>query len=205
MLNERKGRKILMILMILLMLIFVLTGCSNESKEEDDDEETPLTSIENRLDYSGKGSESKKDKSETSVTGYEECINNLFKGLENGNLKTYQKAFPDFYNKFSEVDNDDMKEMYDSLKDEYGEDFKVTYKVTKEENVEKDDLNKIQKCIKKVFEEDINITDGKKIKVETVIKGSKKEDTESSTMYVYKIDGEWKYFVISPEIAENYL
>ena len=132
-------------------------------------------------------------------------IDNYFKGMEKANAKTYSKAYPDFYNEKYEVDDDDMEKMHDSLEDKYGEKIKISYKIVKKENIKKDDLKKVQEYIKKVYNEDVKVSAGKEVKVKATIKGKDDSDTDTSKMYVYKIDGKWKLFDVSPSSAKDYL
>lgn len=139
------------------------------------------------------------------TSGWKKPIDNYFKGMEKGNLKTYQKAYPDFYNDKMDLDDDDMEDMKDGLEDEYGEKIKISYKITKSEKIKKDDLKKVQEYIEKVYDEDVKITAGKEVKVKATIKGKDDSDTDTQKMYVYKIDGKWKLFNTSPSSAKDYL
>lgn len=139
-------------------------------------------------------------------SGWKKPLDNYFKGMEKGNLKTYSKAFPDFYNEKMDLDDDDMEKMHDNLEDEYGEKIKITYKITKKENIKKDDLKNVQEYISKVYDEDVKVSAGKEVKVKATIKGKKDEDTDTQKMYVYKIDGKWKLLNgVSPDTAKTYL
>ena len=104
-------------------------------------------------------------------SGWKKPIDNYFKGMQKANLKTYQKAYPHFYNDKMDLDEDDMDDMKDRLEDEYGEKIKITYKITKSEKIKKDDLKKVQEYIEKVYDEDVKITAGKEVKVKATIKG----------------------------------
>jgi RNA polymerase subunit RPABC4/transcription elongation factor Spt4 len=138
--------------------------------------------------------------------GWKKPINNYFKGMEKGNLKTYTKAFPDFYNDKVDLDDDDMDKLHDSLEDSYGKNIKIKYEVTKKENIKKDDLKKVQEYIEKVYDEDVKVTAGKEVKVKATIKGKDDSDTDTQKMYVYKINGKWKLLNgVSPDTAKSYL
>ena len=138
--------------------------------------------------------------------GWKKPINNYFKGMEKGNLKTYTKAFPDFYNDKVDLDDDDMDKLHDNLEDSYGKNIKIKYEVTKKENIKKDDLKKVQEYIEKVYDEDVKVTAGKEVKVKATIKGKDDSDTDTQKMYVYKINGKWKLLNgVSPDTAKSYL
>ena len=142
-------------------------------------------------------------------SGWKKPINNYFKGMQKANSKTYLSAYPDFYvDKYdleNTYDDDGMEEMLDDLEDEYGEKIKITYKVKSKESIKKDDLKKVQEYIEKYYEEDVKVSAGKKVKVKATIKGKDDSDTDTRTLYVYKIDGKWKVFNTSPSDAKSYL
>jgi len=139
-------------------------------------------------------------------SAWKKPIDNYFKGMQKGDLKTYEKAFPDFYNDKMNLDEDYMEKMKDNLEDEYGEKIKITYKVTKKENIKKDDLSKVQEYIEKVYDEDVKISAGKEVKVKATIKGKDDSDTDTQKMYIYKINGKWKLLRgVSPDTAKTYL
>ena len=138
-------------------------------------------------------------------SGWKKPIDNYFKGMQKANAKTYNKAYPDFYNEKYELDDDDMDKMKDYLEDEYGEKIKIKYKIVKKEKIKKDDLKKVQEYIKKVYDEDVKVSAGKEVKVKATIKGKDKDKTDTNKMYVYKIDGKWKLFDVSPSSAKDYL
>ena len=137
--------------------------------------------------------------------GWKKPIDNYFKGMQKGDLKTYTKAYPDFYNDKMDLDDDDMEDMKDALEDEYGEKIKITYKITKNEKIKKDDLKKVQEYIEKVYDEDVKVSAGKELKVKSTFKGKDDSDTDTNKMYVYKINGKWKLFNVSPSTAKDYL
>lgn len=137
--------------------------------------------------------------------GWKKPIDNYFEGMEKGNVEKYLKAYPEFLDMDENIDEDDMEEMLDEFEDEYGEKIKISYEVTKKEKIKKDDLEDVQKYIKERYEEDVKVTKGFELKVKATIKGKDDEDTDSQKMYVYKIDGDWKYFSASPDTAKDYL
>lgn len=137
--------------------------------------------------------------------GWKKPIDNYFKGMQKGNAKVYLKAFPEFLDMDDTVDEDYMDKMLDNLEDEYGEKIKISYKVTKKEKIKKDELSKIQDYIEKKYDEKVKVSAGYEVKVKATIKGKDDEDTDTQKMYVYKIDGKWKYFSTSPDTAKTYL
>lgn len=137
--------------------------------------------------------------------GWKKPIDNYFKGMEKGKVETYLKAYPEFMDMDENIDEEYMEDMLDEFEDEYGEKIKISYEVTKKEKIEKDDLKDVQEYIKERYEEDVKVSKGYELKVKATIKGKDDEDTDSQKMYVYKIDGKWKYFSASPDTAKDYL
>lgn len=176
-----KMKKFVSILVVLVMLLVMCTGCSltdkKESKEEEKEDEKP----------------------------YMQVLDNYFNGMVKGNYNKYVKAFPAFSGIEEQIDEDDMEEMVEALEDEYGAKLKVSYEVKKEEEIKKDDLENIEKYISYKYDEKVKVSEGYKIKVTATIEGEDDEDTDSNDMYIYKIDGKWSYFSVSPEKAEDYV
>lgn len=137
--------------------------------------------------------------------GWKKPIDNYFKGMQKANAKVYLKAFPEFLDMDDTVDEDYMEKMLDNLEDEYGEKIKISYKITKKEKIKKDELSKVQEYIEKKYDEKVKVKAGYELKVKATVKGKDDEDTDTKKMYVYKIDGKWKYFSTSPDTAKTYL
>jgi DNA-directed RNA polymerase subunit M/transcription elongation factor TFIIS len=137
--------------------------------------------------------------------GWKTPIDNYFKGMQKADAKMYLKAFPEFLDKDDTIDKEYMKDMLENLEDEYGKNIKIKYEVTKKEKIKKDDLSKVQEYIEKKYDEKVKVSAGYEVKVKATIKGKDDEDTDTQKMYVYKIDGKWKYFSVSPDTAKSYL
>lgn len=133
--------------------------------------------------------------------GYEKPIKNYFKGMEKSNAEMYMKAFPEFMD--YDYDDDDMEDMMDYLEDEYGEKIKISYKIKDKEKIKKDDLEDIQKYIEEIYDEEVKVKAGYEVKVKATIKGKDGDESNTEEMYVYKIDGKWCYFDVSPKSARE--
>ena len=107
-----------------------------------------------------------------------------------------------------EIDAKDVKEYYDDeikedrvddLEDEYGKNYKVTFKKDDQDDVKKKDLKKIAEFLKEKY--DIKKDDVKaavKVDGELVIKGSEDDDDDDvEDAYVIKIGGKWYYAYVS--------
>ena len=175
-------RKSIAIVSFLILLLTVCTGCEF-GKEKKEDEDT----------------EKEEGKS------YEVVIKNYFNGMVEGDLDKYLSVFPEFMEMDDMYDEDKMEEMVEALEDEYGEKLKVSYEIKKEEKIDKEELKYVEKYIEENIDEDIEISEGYEVKVAATIKGEEDEETATNEMYIYKIDGEWKYFSVSPDKAEDYV
>lgn len=173
-----KIRKIISILAVLVLVLTVCTGC-NSTKE--------------------------KEKEKEDETTYEVVIKNYFNGMVEGDVEKYLSVYPEFMKMEDSIDEDDMEYMKEMLEDEYGEKLKVSYKVAEEEKIEKEELEYVEKYIEARYDEEVKVIDGYYVKVKATIKGEEDEETDTSEMYIYKIDGEWKYFTISPDTAKTYV
>lgn len=135
--------------------------------------------------------------------GYKKPVKNFFKGMEKADAEMYMSAFPEFMD--YDYDKDDMEDMLDMLEDEYGKNIKISYKIEEKEKIDKEDLEYVQEYIEEVYEEEVKVTKGYKLEVEATIKGKEDDDTDDQDMYIYKIDGDWCYFSVSPKTAKNYV
>ena len=137
--------------------------------------------------------------------GYLKPIDNYFKGVQKANADTFLKAFPEFMNMGDSIEEDDMEDRLDDLEDTYGEKIKISYKVKSKEKIKKDELADIQEYIEGYYNEEVKVSAGYELKLAVTYKGKKKEKTNTDKYYVYKIDGKWCYFDVSPKTAKTYL
>lgn len=137
--------------------------------------------------------------------GWEKPIKNYFKGMEKAKAETYLKAYPEFMDMSDKIDDEDLEDRLDNLEDEYGEKIKISYKIAKKEKIKKSELDDVTEYIKKTYEEDVKVSKGYEVKVKATIKGKDDDETDTQKLYVYKIDGKWCYFPVSPETAKKNL
>ena len=139
--------------------------------------------------------------------GWKKPIDNYFKGMAKFNAKTYTKAYVKFIAKDMDLDKDDMKDMKEAFEDEYGKNVKISYKIKDKEKIDKDDLKKVQEYVEEKYDEKVKISGGYKVSVKATIKGKDKSETNTTDMYVYKVDGKWGIISegLSPKVAKNYL
>jgi len=128
---------------------------------------------------------------------YERPIKNYFDGLSRADSKIMFKALPDFARKellkeksYREYDKS-LKTIIDDMKEEYGDNFKIKYKIIAKESIDNTDLESVANEFKKTYNTSVDITEGYKLKVDITTKGSKKEETNSLDFFVYKINNVW--------------
>lgn len=84
------------------------------------------------------------------------------------------------------------KETIRKMEDEYGDDIRISYKITEKDDVKKSTLDTLKDTIKSSY--DIpkkNVTDAVELDVEMTVKGDEDEETRDHTFYVVKVDGNW--------------
>lgn len=136
---------------------------------------------------------------------YKSPINNYFKGIQKADLNVYAKAFPDFMNVGKISSKEGMEESLNELKELYGDDVKIKYEINEKIEYSDEDLKKIVQYIKDRYNKSVKVSKGYCLKIKVLTKGSKNSNEDNVKMYVYKIDGKWKYIQISPENAQKYV
>lgn len=133
--------------------------------------------------------------------GYKQPVDNMMKAIETGKGKYLYKTMPEFLieyryedEKKSEIydDLDDSLEfIIDMLESEYGDDIKISYKIKDKEKIDKDDLEDLEDSIKDRYDEKVRVSKGYELKIKMKIKGDDDKDEDTTTIKVYKIDGDW--------------
>lgn len=132
---------------------------------------------------------------------YKDPIDNMFKGMETGKGKYIYKALPAFLleeqyddmKKSEIIDNlDDLAESYlDHLEDEYGDDIKISVKYKDKEKIDKDDLEELEEMYEDSYDSKIKISKGYEVKIKATVKGDDDKETDTTSINVYKINGDW--------------
>lgn len=179
----KKSKSIIKVLMILTLIamITMLTGCGNKDKEEE------------------------KEEKKNSAT-YTEVLDKYFKSIEKKDPEMCIDAYADVYEEeYSHIDEAYMEYVLKTLEAEYGDNIKISYEVSKEEEIDKDGLKAIQNYIKSYFDKETKVTAGYKLELKISIKGDDDKKSTTDTFYVYEIDGKWGIMDKNPEDAEIYL
>ncbi len=132
---------------------------------------------------------------------YKKPIDYMCKAIEKGDAKYLKKVYSDveWESELDDADEDEaIEEMNDwldlvveGLEEEYGEDIKISYSVKKKTKLSKKKVEDFQDELEDRYDEDVKVTKGYKVKVKMKIKGDEDDDENTSTMYVYKVDGKW--------------
>lgn len=136
--------------------------------------------------------------------GAESALDTYMDVLYQGKASKVEKiAPPEFWDKYLDDNDMDMDDVEDKMKDlhktiirtledSYGDDIKISYKITDKDDVSKKDLDTMKDHLKSAY--DIpkkSVTDACEFDVEMKIKGDDDEDTDDATLYAVKIDGDW--------------
>lgn len=133
--------------------------------------------------------------------GYKKPVDNMMKAIETGKGKYLYKSMPEFLIEY-EYEDEKKSEIYDDLDEslefitgmlegEYGDDIKVSYKIKDKEKIDKDDLEELEDSIKDKYDEKVKVSKGYELKIKMKIKGDDDKDEDTTTINVYKIDGDW--------------
>lgn len=168
-------KKIFLISVISILLIsglFFLTGCGNNKKEE-----KTLTSSEN--------------KDEKTV---EYLFEQFIKVYTKADVDTLKEIFPPFYVEYAKnyMTKEYLENSLNKEKERYGDDFNITYEITKKTQLTDEELEKINKSMSNYFKTDSKTFEGYKLEGYLIYKGSKKEAKQSlSSFYYCKYDEGW--------------
>ncbi len=136
---------------------------------------------------------------------YEKPIGYLFTAIEKCDGSTLEKAFPDYMNELAEDNMDDdkydslseyyedamLEDLHDNLEDDYGKNLKISYKFIKAKEMKKSDLNDLEDRVEDYYDEKVEVEKGYKVKIKAKIKGKDDDETDTTWIDVYKIDGKW--------------
>ncbi len=109
-------------------------------------------------------------------------------------LKATKDIFPPFYLEYNKKDlnQEYMDKTLKNAIEKYGDDFNITYKITKTTKMTKEELDKHNEKVAKNYKTDAKATECYKYEGTITFKGSKKEDPlKMSTMGYCKYNGTW--------------
>ena len=118
----------------------------------------------------------------------EQLLDLYVKSFEENKLETLYKVFPEFYIKEINMTQEKMTTIYERNKDEFGDDFKVTYKINSKEKISTDKLNQLNDNFKKY---NVKVTECYEVNTTITFSGSKFTDPDTYPLGYCKIDGKW--------------
>ena len=136
--------------------------------------------------------------------GPEKALDNYISVLYNGKVNKLEKLAPAEYWEYledkSDVSLSDAEEQMEELnktlirglEDEYGSNIKISYKILEKDDVSSKDLDSMKDYIKSNY--DIpkkSVTDAVELEVELTVRGDDDEETDESTFYAVKVNGDW--------------
>ncbi|HBV52579.1 MAG TPA: hypothetical protein DEF06_09825 [Clostridiales bacterium] len=136
--------------------------------------------------------------------GPEKALDNYISVLYNGKVNKLEKLAPAEYWEYLEDESDvslsDAEEQMEELnktlirglEDEYGSNIKISYKILEKDDVSSKDLDSMKDYIKSNY--DIpkkSVTDAVELEVEMTVRGDDDEETDESTFYAVKVNGDW--------------
>ena len=124
-------------------------------------------------------------------------IKDYFEGIEEGNVKKIEGAIvPEMIKKMQDegVWNDAMDSFFERFKEQFGDDYKITYKIKSEEKLGKEKLQEYNDGYKKTLSLKSNIDEMYDIKIKATIQGNKDKQSDISHMIVGLVGGKWYLF-----------
>lgn len=139
-----------------------------------------------------------------SGSGYKKAIDNYFDVMFKGKADKIEKLYPpeylDWYEDEYNKELDDIKDDYEETRedaleyfeDEYGKNFKATYKITDKKELSDKKLKTIQDNLKERYDiSKKSVKKAYKLDLDVELKGKDDEDSDELTVYAVKIGGNW--------------
>lgn len=122
------------------------------------------------------------------------------------------KEYWDYLEEKNDMSLDDLKDqfeenwddMLDFMEDQYGNNVKVTYKITDEDKISDRKMKKIAEALEDTYDIDTkSVKEGYKVDVEMLIKGSEDDKEEEGTLNIIKISNRW-YIISYYDTGDGY-
>ena len=130
----------------------------------------------------------------------EYLLDGYVKAYAKADLKAAKDIFPPFYLEYNknDVNQEYLDKTLKSAKEKYGDNFNITYKITKKTKMTKEELDKHNTKTSSTYKTEDKASECYKIEGTITFKGSKKEDPITmSTMGYCKYDGTWYLIRVS--------
>ena len=114
--------------------------------------------------------------------------------------KQIKRMYPEEVLEMWEEDADELWEEYEDEKeyiveeyeDQYGKNFKITYKITDKEELKGGNLDELADELNYQFDIDMDdVEEAYELEIEFTLKGNDDEDEYEKTVTVYKLRGQW--------------
>ena len=132
--------------------------------------------------------------SSNSSRSVENLLDNYIKGYTGADIELVKSIYPPFYLEHlkDSLNQDALDKALANAKEEYGDDFNITYNITKTTKLTDEELKEYNKEINDYFKIKDKATECYKYEGTKTFAGSKKEDTDSiSSMGYCKYDDSW--------------
>lgn len=125
------------------------------------------------------------------MKAYEECDADKMMDLTTDVLAVaFEEELGDLVDA-EELLKEGFEEKIEALEDKFGEDIKITYEITDDEEMDDEDLDEFKEELEEL-DADIKISKAHKIEIEGTIEGSDDEDDFELKLVVLKENGKWK-------------
>ena len=130
----------------------------------------------------------------------EDLLDGYVKSVIKADADTAKKIFPPFYVEYAKnsLTKENLDKSLERAKEEYGDDFNITYEITKTTKMTEEEVKEVNDKMKEYYNADQDASECYKYEGTITFKGSKFEDTDPiSTMGYCSYDGEWYLVSIS--------
>lgn len=138
---------------------------------------------------------------------YKTPIKNLLNGVEKENEKKFTNAFSEKMLDEMKIKDDDIEEYLESITDmleeQYGDDIKIDFKITDKEKIDKDDIEDLNKILKKI-DKKLKIKKAYTLEIEVEIEGDDDDATLEWELGVAKFKGDGWCLVDTPDTFDSY-
>lgn len=118
----------------------------------------------------------------------EKLLDLYVEAFTKNDLQILYKVFPEFYIKVANITQEYMTKIYERNKEEFGDDFKVTYKINSKEKVSAEELEQFNSNLKKY---NAKVTECYEVNTTVTFSGSKFTDPDTYPLGYCKINGKW--------------
>ena len=129
-----------------------------------------------------------------STRTFDDLMNAYISGFTKANIKEINSIYAPYYlKKFEDsMTQDSLDEALKDSKEEYGDDFNITYEVTKTTKLTEEELKEFNDAVKKYFETEDEASECYKYEGTITFKGSKRVDDDSLSYVGYcNYNGSW--------------